>query len=147
MTNSVSYLKLSRKCPFCGAGFASEKVGITLLAYHITKQHMGDNEWPILTRVTTWNTVPSVMRNLTARNHTGVFVNDWSRVLRNGRGRDYDSWSTTGDNLMVTVHKTKAKDRFLYINLLDFKNEDEQNVYFLKIQDMIKDMQTKVRVY
>ena len=48
---------------------------------------------------------------------------------------------------MVTIHKTKAKDRFLYINLLDFKNEDEQNVYFLKIQDMIKDMQTKVKVY
>ena len=48
---------------------------------------------------------------------------------------------------MITVHKTKTKDGFLYINLLDFKNEDEQNVYLLKIQDMIKDMQTKVRVY
>ena len=48
---------------------------------------------------------------------------------------------------MVTVSKTIADGKFLYIGLKDFKSEDQQNVYFLKIQDMIKDMQTKVRVF
>lgn len=55
---------------------------------------------------------------------------------------------------MVTVHKTKAKGKghntdqtFLYINLMDFKDETEQDIYFRKIEEIIKDRNTKVRVY
>lgn len=48
---------------------------------------------------------------------------------------------------MVTVHKTKAKGKFLYINLMDFKDEKEQDIFFRKIQNLIKDSQTRVMVY
>ena len=55
---------------------------------------------------------------------------------------------------MVTVHKTTVagkghnKDqKFLYINLMDFKDETEQDIFFRKIQDLIKDSQTRLKVY
>jgi len=48
---------------------------------------------------------------------------------------------------MVTVHKTKAKGGFLYISLMDFKDEIEQDIIYKKIQELIKASQTRLKVY
>lgn len=39
---------------------------------------------------------------------------------------------------MVKISKTKADGKFLYINLLDFKDEEEWNETYEKIKGMIK---------
>ena len=48
---------------------------------------------------------------------------------------------------MIVAHKTKAKGGFLYINLMNFKDEIEQDICYRKIQEVIKDMNTKVKVF
>lgn len=48
---------------------------------------------------------------------------------------------------MIEVHKTKAKGKFLYINLHGFSDEVQQDLIFKKIQKLIKDHETKLRVY
>ncbi len=48
---------------------------------------------------------------------------------------------------MPTVTKTKVSNRFLYIQLMDFKDETEQDIFYKKIQDMIKESKGRIKVY
>jgi len=47
---------------------------------------------------------------------------------------------------MVRVSKTNT-DGHLYINLLDFKDEVEQQVIFEKIQKLISEQRTRIKVW
>ena len=48
---------------------------------------------------------------------------------------------------MIKVSKTKAMGKFLYINLDGFKDENEQELYYKKIQQLIKDSSGRIKVY
>ena len=48
---------------------------------------------------------------------------------------------------MIKVSKTKAMGKFLYINLSGFKDEDEQELLYKKIQQLIKDSSGRIKVY
>ena len=48
---------------------------------------------------------------------------------------------------MIKVSKTKAEDRFLYINLHGFRDEAEWDLMYKKIQDIIYEHQRKTRVF
>ena len=48
---------------------------------------------------------------------------------------------------MIKVSKTIAEGEHMYINLHGFKDETEQDIVFQKIQSLIKEHQTRLRVY
>lgn len=48
---------------------------------------------------------------------------------------------------MIKVSKTKAEGKFLYLNLMGFKDETEQNVWFEKIKQYIKENSERVKVF
>lgn len=45
------------------------------------------------------------------------------------------------------VRASKTDGPHLYINILDFKDKTEQEIIFKKVQDLLRDYNTKVRVY
>lgn len=47
---------------------------------------------------------------------------------------------------MPRVEKTKTRQGFLYLNLLDFKDEIEQDIFYRKIQELIKDSKGRIKV-
>ena len=47
---------------------------------------------------------------------------------------------------MIKVSKTKAEGKFLYLNLMGFKDEAEQNIWFEKIKQYIKENTGRVKV-
>lgn len=55
---------------------------------------------------------------------------------------------------MIEVHKSisygkghNTNEKFLYINLMGFKDEIEQEIYYQKIQQLLKDSQGRIKVY
>jgi len=48
---------------------------------------------------------------------------------------------------LVRASKTIVEGKHLYINILDFKDEAEQELYYKKIQQLIKESQGRVKVY
>lgn len=55
---------------------------------------------------------------------------------------------------MIEVNKTivsgkghNSDQKFLYINLHGFRDEAQQDIIFKKIQEVIKDHETKVKVF
>ena len=46
-----------------------------------------------------------------------------------------------------TVHKTIVNGKHLYINLKGFKDEKEQEMYYSRIKQLIKEATTRVNVY
>ncbi|UVF62263.1 hypothetical protein [Nitrososphaeria virus YSH_1032793] len=57
------------------------------------------------------------------------------------------SYDTLEENKMIQVSKTKAEGKYLYINLHGFKDEIEQEVYFKKIQQLLKDSRGRLKVF
>jgi len=48
---------------------------------------------------------------------------------------------------MIKVSKTKAEDRFLYINLHGFRDEADWDLIYKKIQDLVYEHNSKVKVF
>ena len=42
---------------------------------------------------------------------------------------------------------SKTKPPHLYINILDFKDEIEHEIIFKKVQELVNNFQSKIRVY
>ena len=42
---------------------------------------------------------------------------------------------------------SKTDSPYLYINILDFKDEMEQDIIFKKVQELVNNFQSKIRVY
>lgn len=42
---------------------------------------------------------------------------------------------------------TKTSPPYLYINILDFKDEREQEIIFKKVEEMVRTFDSKVKVY
>ena len=51
--------------------------------------------------------------------------------------------------MTVTVHKSNAgkNGQFLYINLQGFRDKAHRQIIFKKIEELLKDVNTKMRVF
>jgi len=49
--------------------------------------------------------------------------------------------------MKITVSKTKAGGKSLHLNLMGFKDEAEQDIWFKKIQQYVKENSERVKVF
>jgi len=49
--------------------------------------------------------------------------------------------------MTIKVSKTDARGKYLYINLSGFRDKAQRQIVFEKIEQLVKDSNTKVRVY